>query len=166
MQTHVAKKTVKATCRAAGLAALVCLGLYSGPGAALVVYIPTLATSYDMASLPAASFTANQALIQSQVWWGSQALAAEFASAVQSGLGTPNGGTMGPFFAFSVSAPFVTSMGWDGTVPTLRNMHQDSAVFSYAVAVPAPLPILGVVAAFGWSRQLRRRIKAARAATA
>ena len=38
--------------------------------------------------------------------------------------------------------------------------------FNAPISSPAPLPILGAVAAFGWSRKLRRRIKAARVATA
>lgn len=33
---------------------------------------------------------------------------------------------------------------------------------AYAIPVPGPLPILGTAAAFGWSRQLRRRISPCR----
>ena len=33
------------------------------------------------------------------------------------------------------------------------------------VDVPGPIGVLGVVAAFGWSRQLRRRVKAAQSLT-
>ena len=33
------------------------------------------------------------------------------------------------------------------------------------VDVPGPLGVLGVVAAFGWSRQLRRRVKATQSLT-
>ena len=33
------------------------------------------------------------------------------------------------------------------------------------VDVPGPLGVLGVVAAFGWSRRLRRRVKAAQSLT-
>jgi len=50
---------------------------------------------------------------------------------------------------------------WDGTHPTTtgheifaQRMYQD--VYQ---PVPGPLPLIGIAAGFGWSRQLRRRIK-------
>lgn len=43
------------------------------------------------------------------------------------------------------------------------NYDGDYGSMSFTQHVPGPLPILGVVAAFGWSRKLRNRIKAAKA---
>ena len=50
---------------------------------------------------------------------------------------------------------------WDGTHPTTTG-HQIFAQRMYQDVyqpVPGPLPLMGVAAGFGWSRQLRRRIK-------
>ena len=50
---------------------------------------------------------------------------------------------------------------WDGTHPTTTG-HQIFAQRIYQAVyepAPTPLPFMGVAAAFGWSRQLRRRIK-------
>ena len=50
---------------------------------------------------------------------------------------------------------------WDGTHPTTTG-HQIFAQRMYQAVyepAPTPLPFMGVAAAFGWSRQLRRRIK-------
>ena len=50
---------------------------------------------------------------------------------------------------------------WDGTHPTTTG-HEIFAQRIYQAVyqpVPAPLPLVGVAAGIGWSRQLRRRIK-------
>ena len=50
---------------------------------------------------------------------------------------------------------------WDGTHPTTTG-HQIFAQRMYQDVyqpVPGPLPLIGIAAGFGWSRQLRRRIK-------
>ena len=50
---------------------------------------------------------------------------------------------------------------WDGTHPTTTGHH----IFAQRIyqdvyqPAPGPLPLIGVAAGFGWSRQLRRRIK-------
>jgi hypothetical protein len=71
---------------------------------------------------------------------------------------TGTGGTVHPpsYFTTGTSvAHFSTS--WDipigETITALNNQM--------AIEVPAPLPILGALAAFGWSRKLRRRTRAA-----
>ena len=45
---------------------------------------------------------------------------------------------------------------------TVGGGNQGTVTYS-ATPVPAPLPILGAVAAFGWSRKLRRRIRESQA---
>jgi phospholipase/lecithinase/hemolysin len=48
---------------------------------------------------------------------------------------------------------------WDGNHPTTQG-HSLIAQAMFQ-QVPGPLPLAGAAAAFGWSRQLRRRILAA-----
>jgi hypothetical protein len=58
----------------------------------------------------------------------------------------------------SAQTPTIISFGvGPGGTPTAS-----STFGGYFTAVPGPLPILGVGAAFGWSRSLRRRIKSAK----
>jgi phospholipase/lecithinase/hemolysin len=49
---------------------------------------------------------------------------------------------------------------WDGTHPTSKG-HSLIAREMFQ-QVPGPLPLAAAAATFGWSRQLRRRVKAAR----
>lgn len=109
-------------------------------------------------------------------WWGQQQTARAFATAVGTGLGTPNlvGGTpMGPLFGFApysnggvnyINGVFSINGGWFGPINNpesdIRTYAQASLV---ATPVPGPLPALGAAAAFGYSRTLRKRIKATKA---
>ena len=113
-------------------------------------------------------------------WWGSDPLAEEFANAVVGQFGYPNGcvdGTcFGPAFAtFAVDkGPYRAIDGFSYFFTCnvlcetgLLNFRdsQDYRAASVAQAtlvmapVPSPLPIFGIAAAFGASRQLRKRIK-------
>ena len=120
-------------------------------------------------------------------WWGNQSLANTFATAVGTGLGTNFIG-VGPLFAWTfrpgpspicpvdligVPGPGVCSYSWDTrlAVPGVaaEYLSPNDAEFSYAqvdlvpsfaLGVPGPLPLFGTAAAFGTSRQLRKRIKA------
>ncbi len=108
-------------------------------------------------------------------WWDSFSIASQFAAAVGSSLGYPNSlgpDTFGPIFA----------RGYDGNVigryygycnpvcSTSVNDYYRSASESRVWAqvapasVPGPLPLFGAAAAFGFSRQLRKRIKLAQGA--
>ena len=115
----------------------------------------------------------NVTLLQNQEWWGNQATAEKFASAVGDDLNFPNlFGTVGPYFAFSegqrnfgrlgtlrwvnASAEIVI-LGTSSDPNVFRNTNVTWATATRAV--PGPLPILGVAAAFGFSRKLRKRIK-------
>jgi hypothetical protein len=119
-------------------------------------------------------FKANY--ITSQPWNGSKAIAAKFATALGGLLNFPNDGTYGPFFAWKGQ---VDPGGSSATYSTEVGVSNSSGVFSgvlpfelsstdpwaYARAtrepstvVPGPLPVLGGMAAFCWSRRLRRRV--------
>ena len=102
-------------------------------------------------------------------WWGSGALASQFATAVDSALGFPNfSGVAGPLFGVMIAAneTSVNSCYWDGFVDCATNVGPlNNTTFTWAQAdlvppVPGPLPALGAAAAFGFSRKLRQRIKA------
>jgi hypothetical protein len=102
-------------------------------------------------------------------WFGNQSLATTFATAVGSQLGLPNLFVTGPLFTYSRSTGFIPALNTTnnsvfqsltGTtvtgVPLLRSI---SATYAEATLVPGPLPLLGVGAAFGFSRRLRCRIR-------
>jgi hypothetical protein len=105
-------------------------------------------------------------------WWGSQSTANDFANAVNDGLGTPNT-AFGPYFAYSQSLdmglpPAVDAMSYVPSFGTTQNpsiIKSSTATYALAAlvappaAAPSPLPIFGAAAAFGASRQLRKRIK-------
>ncbi|MFM9102813.1 MAG: hypothetical protein ACKOPS_16435, partial [Cyanobium sp.] len=108
-------------------------------------------------------------------WWGNDALAAQFAIAVQLGLGTPNNDNLdggffdiSPYFARSVNSTQVFVTGWASQIDFLvtvdisratpRTYAQATLVTPSSSAVPGPLPIFGAATAFGMSRRLRRRI--------
>jgi hypothetical protein len=115
-------------------------------------------------------------------WWGNQALANEFATALGSGLGTAFE-NLGPFFAwevnqnqvgfdaFCIGSPCFDSVGSAGAASSFpignpTGSPDLSISFPWAVAtavpstssVPGPMPLLGVAAAFGFSRKLRARL--------
>jgi hypothetical protein len=114
-------------------------------------------------------------------WWATNPIqyqtAVDFADAVNIGLGVPNlyGGTilLCPIFAYYYNVYLLYAEVYfyypDASL-TLQTYILDPADTSitYAIAtpaapssppVPSPLPIFGAAAAFGASRQLRKRIK-------
>jgi hypothetical protein len=117
----------------------------------------------------------------SMPWWGDGTLAGlfagEFAPAVDfSGLPRAPGTIAGPAFAFGTGVDtFMYIIGRDGFVllgtvevlpPNVRSVTYATAALassppavSSTASVPGPLPILGLAAAFGFSRKLRKRIK-------
>ncbi len=91
-----------------------------------------------------------------------QPFAAYFGGDTLLAGGTPDTGNVFQTFTYSRFATAAsTTLSFTGS-----NLPGYWYLTNVSVATPAPLPILGVVAAFGWSRKLRRRIKAARAAQA
>lgn len=104
-------------------------------------------------------------------WWGSQADADFFAQQVFSFLGEGSTAGYGPLFAYATNTPISEVIGSlqdlstpssliDGTPATSASVKYAIATASApaTAAVPGPLPLFGAAAAFGWSRQLRRRI--------
>jgi hypothetical protein len=107
-------------------------------------------------------------------WWNDDWLAAEFANAVGTQLGLPNQtqffGDFSPYFARGINGAFTNEINLyrvDGTfLSDTIVSDSDSYVWAKAQAVatptPGPLPIFGAAAAFGASRQLRKRINASK----
>jgi hypothetical protein len=112
-------------------------------------------------------------------WWtgGSNATATAFVTEVGGYFGTGLNGGMsfyGPIFAYSVdvnNSNFLNS-AWrydDGTFVddyspnSLPLVYAQATLYTAsAAAAPGPLPLFGAGAAFGFSRQLRKRIQGAR----
>jgi hypothetical protein len=64
---------------------------------------------------------------------------------------------------FSGSGPFAAGLGIYSGAFTPGEAPSQILGNAYNVPIPAPLPLLGIGAALGWSRRLRRRIGAAKA---
>ena len=105
-------------------------------------------------------------------WWGSEALASQFATVVNDAFGFPNAsGSFGPLFGikFATAGTSVNSCTWgsgsgsvqcDFNFGNLNNTNYTWAQADLVPPVPGPLPLFGAAAAFGFSRKLRKRIKA------
>ena len=102
-------------------------------------------------------------------WWGSSDDALLFASAVGDGLGAPNAnGVDGPYFGYLrfQGSNFIQSYTFKATPPPGSKALSIATSTTWAQAtrytppapVPGPLPALGATVAFGFSRQLRKRI--------
>ena len=108
-------------------------------------------------------------------WWGNEDLASQFTGLVSTYFGTPNNsGFAGPYFAFETyfsNGLYVTAQtmtpsylfpnGKTGVNPTVSVVWAQATLIpaTSAANVPGPLPALGLAAAFGFSRKLRKRIK-------
>lgn len=141
------------------------------PASAVTVTVGSI--DYDVTVFNG-SYNSNSALFQipptGQVpWWGKDIRAIDFAQQVYDLLGSGSTPGNGPIFAYEVSGTDILGISQDlGDLFTQYpvTIGIDDAV-KYAIAtplnsapasVPAPLPVFGAAAAFGWSRQLRRRI--------
>lgn len=106
-------------------------------------------------------------------WWGVESTANAFAAAVGSLAGEPNnlsGNTFGPIFAvrFEGSSPgnvFGRYYGYNGS-NAINDYYRAASeprvwaqVSPVSTPAPGPLPALGAAAAYGFSRQLRKRIQ-------
>jgi hypothetical protein len=93
-----------------------------------------------------------------------------FAAAVGSSLGEPNisnnGSTRSPIFAYRFDADIISGRYWSingrGGIYQFGAISSESLVWAqatlYTPPAPAPLPLFGAGAAFGFSRKLRKRI--------
>jgi hypothetical protein len=145
--------------------------LAGAPASALTVTVGS--TDYDV-TIFNGSYSSNSASFQVppagvMPWWGDDLLALDFAAQVYGQLGQGPTTGFGPVFAYEDSGTDIQGWSQSITDPASQNfeMIAYAADVNYAIAtplysapasVPAPLPIFGAAAAFGWSRQLRRRI--------
>jgi hypothetical protein len=160
------------------LVGVVSLGLASAaPAQALTVSVTVGGQNYAVSTGTAVTYDGNESLFATPTnggvmpWYDSDSLAAQFATAVGTSLGTPNDtpfGSFGPFFADASNGVFVSASYLSGG-SVLSDTFDSFAGYVYATAtlqppasaVPSPLPLLGTAAAFRLSRQLRRRLKSA-----
>ena len=101
-------------------------------------------------------------------WWGSQSNADFFAAEVFTALGEGSTAGYGPLFAFDYDSSIAEVIGslqdLSASGSFIDGTPAATATVKYAIAnatapVPGPLPLFGAAAAFGCSRQLRRRIR-------
>lgn len=140
--------------------------LSANPAAAVVVTVG--GNNYDvMISTTSYSASSNAFRVPplgQMPWWGDENLASDFALQVFNQLGAGWSSDYGPVFAHRATVSQVL-----GIAQSLTDINDQidvspstSATVSYAIAtapVPGPLPLFGAAAAFGWSRQLRQRIR-------
>ena len=115
-------------------------------------------------------------------WWNSYGDARDAMFAVDTAFGTTtNSGVssqlVGPFFGFlQIRSGDIVAVAKNPLALTgsYLNAHSPNVVYTWATSsvyapsasVPGPLPILGLAAAFGFSRKLRKRIKLHRGTSA
>ena len=154
------------------VSATVALPLLSvAPASALMVTVGSI--DYDVTVFNG-SYNSNSALFQippaGQVpWWGNDMLAIDFAQQVYDQLGPGSTPGNSPIFAYEVSGTDILGISQDLADILIQYPETiaDNVAVKYAIAtplnsapasVPAPLPVFGAAAAFGWSRRIRRRI--------
>lgn len=114
----------------------------------------------------AGSFVDNSDLLESQVWWGDNVLAREFADLVGSELGYPlYDGVYSPIFTVtsytSSETGLTNSSGWvtyfgDGRLVGAGREVSESTFYAVATAVPIPPTIWlfgSALAGLGWLRR-------------
>jgi hypothetical protein len=136
--------------------------------------VTTFTGSYDDNTskfATSANYDPNGTAFGVMPWWegDSGLLAYEFATQVGSSLGLPYFAQYGPFFGFERTLRGVDTVAWwsisgsafpGGSVdPNQQYVWAQANLVATAAPVPGPLPALGAAAAFGFSRQLRKRIK-------
>ncbi|MFN9646108.1 MAG: hypothetical protein ACK6BG_13560 [Cyanobacteriota bacterium] len=140
--------------------------LFASPVAAVVVNVG--GNSYDVTVLNT-SYDASTSVFQlpptgQMPWWGNDLLASDFAAQVYNSLGSGWDADYGTVFAHSESLGQVLGLSQSLTNPLdqIDVTPATSTTVTYAIAtspVPGPLPLFGAAAAFGWSRQLRARLR-------
>ncbi len=140
--------------------------LSAAPAAAVVVNVG--GNSYDVTVFNT-SYNASTSSFQlppsgQMPWWGNDLLASEFAAQVYNSLGTGWDSNYGPVFAHGESIGQVLGIVQSVTNPSdqIDVTPASNTTLTYAMAtspVPGPLPLFGAAAAFGWSRQLRKRLE-------
>ena len=152
------------------------LAVVSGTAGSLLAASPAQAvgvnfggTFYDISVVEMSYDTAANSFqlppLGQMPWWGSQANADDFAGQVFGALGEGSTPGYGPLFAYDFDTALSEVVGslQDLSAPgsLIDGRPASSATVKYAIAsapAPGPLPLFGAAAAFGCSRQLRRRI--------
>ena len=162
-------------------AALAAISL--SPGSAQAYVVTGGGVQYDVTSFTG-SYNDNTSKFQTAAnggmmpWWGNDSAAVEFASAVGTQVGTQSSqpGAVSAFFGYSRYIDPVDDMSSylelfytnNGNTQYASWPTGDSSLLwaqaTLYTPVPGPLPLFGAGAAFGFSRQLRKRIKLAPAA--
>jgi hypothetical protein len=162
----------------AGLAALASMAAVVAPARAVIISVAGVQWDVTSTLLPAGTSVSEftSTYVTSQPWGKSsnpserKAIATDFAAALGGQLGYPNDlNQYGPFFAYLVeTSPTLYTSATQPQAPgspvfqTATSDPADSLYYARATRVPSvvpgPLPILGGMAAFGWSRRLRRRV--------
>ena len=150
----------------------------ASPLAAQAVTINVSGTDYEV-FYTSTSYNANPDLFGAaspgrMPWWGSAALAYDFGLAVYDQLGEdvyPGG--YGPVFAYDYNSAGSDEvygvvqntqdtneqLNLDSSAPLLANVMHPYAYARANTPVPAPMPLFGAAAAFGWARRLRNNQK-------
>ena len=147
----------------------------SSPAAAVVVTIG--GANYDVTTTNT-SYQSSPDLFDTfanmgqMPWWGNDAFASQIAKEVYASLGAAWDGDHGPVFAYGLDA---SGNNVDGVIQSLSalSVQEDVSVGTAAakpyatatLAAPAPLPVVGALAAYGWGRKLRRRARGSRHAS-
>ena len=165
-------------------AALAAISL--SPGSAQAYVVTVGGTQYDVTTFTGSydddpSQFATPANNGVMPWWGDSSAATAFATALGGSLGYPNNNnSSSPYFAWSLQSdgPDVKVLAAqqfdlaqdiycpDGSTkicdtrvrPGSSSVWSQATVYS-AAGAPGPLPLFGAAAAFGYSRQLRKRVK-------
>ena len=123
--------------------------LLANSKAATLSNVTVSGQAYDITYLNSTTFSANSSTIDDAPWWGNGTTAQTWANAAN---------TADLRFAFDsgANAFYYTSNGGLGF-----DAPGDSANYAIsAVAVPAPLPILGILPVIGFLKRMRKRQRA------
>ena len=82
------------------LYALIATLILTLPVPSLAVTVNSSIGTYEVTTLPAASYTSQIGVLDDQPWWADDVLALEFATLVGTDLGLPNIFDWGPYFAY------------------------------------------------------------------
>lgn len=115
-----------------------CFASYTLPALAVnpEVIVPYNNNNYVISYI---STSSSNALLQNQIWYGNQSLAAQFSSLVKSQLGgvnpiIPPNFIFGPFFLYS-NTPSATSSAWLTSLNANGQCSCDPGVYAYVVNV-------------------------------